>query len=120
GTNVTGIIASRGAVAPVGVAPGSRVIALKVLDRSLSFFASAQVIAALDWLITVRPDVQVVNMSLGTFAMFAGACDTATSYAMAFAEATVTDPKNGLTFPRINLFQAYETLAPTSPPPEDP
>src|SRR5262249_11988310 len=32
----------------------------------------------------------------------------------------VTDPKNGLTFPRINLFQAYEMLAPPSPPPEDP
>ncbi len=34
GTHVTGIIASRGQVAPLGVAPGSAIVSIKVLDHN--------------------------------------------------------------------------------------
>src|SRR4029077_1771890 len=39
----------------------------------------------LDWVIDNHPEVRAVNMSLGTDALYAGYCDSATASTMAFA-----------------------------------
>src|SRR5438105_3787575 len=70
GTNVTGIIASRGVVSPPGVAPDVTLVIVKVLDRDNTFRASSQVLSGLDWLISNHPEVRVVNMSLYPSALF--------------------------------------------------
>ncbi len=87
GTNVTGIVASSGTVAAGGVAPSVGIVAVKVLDDLNRFFGAAQVLSGLDWVIANRPDVRVVNMSLGTNARFAGYCDGVNAFTMAFAAA---------------------------------
>jgi subtilisin family serine protease len=87
GTNVSGIITSKGTIAPVGGAPDAAIVAVKVLDRHNTFCCSSDVVAGLDWIINNRPDVDVVNMSLGTFALFPDDCDDATAFTMAFAAA---------------------------------
>ena len=64
GTNVAGIICAKGL--HTGMAPGAKVVPLKVLSNSGSgTFAS--VVSALDWVIANRTtyNISVVNMSLG-------------------------------------------------------
>ena len=90
GTNVAGIVASAGGVAPIGVAPGAQLVIVKVLAADGSFTAASQVITGLDWLITNHPEVRVVNMSLGTNQQFAGACDTSEAWTIDFAAAIRT------------------------------
>jgi subtilisin family serine protease len=87
GTNVAGIVTSNGRVAPTGVAPDAPIVAVRVLDRNNGFSSTAQVISALDWVATERPDVRVVNMSLGTLALFASPCDSASAGTSALAQA---------------------------------
>ena len=96
GTNVSGIISSNGVVAPEGGAPDADIVAIKVLDSSNSFCCSSDVIAALDWIISDRPDVDVVNMSLGTNARYAGDCDAAASFVTDYAVAINTLRANGV------------------------
>ena len=95
GSNVIGIVGSRGVVAHTGVAPGSNLVVVKVLDRNGRFQSSQQVISGLDWLIDNHPEVRVVNMSLVTDAMFTGACDSTSSFTMAFAAAINTLRQRG-------------------------
>lgn len=71
GTSVSGIITSKGAVAPVGVAPEADIVAVKVLSNAGSGDFS-DIAAGLDWILTERAviggpveGVQLVNMSLG-------------------------------------------------------
>ena len=90
GTNVTGVITSKGTIAPLGGAPDAHIVAIKVLDRDGRFQSSADIIAALDWILSNRPDVNIVNMSLGTNDLFAGDCDEADSRTRAFAAAIDT------------------------------
>lgn len=85
GTNVSGIILSGGATAQPGAARDADLVAVKVLDASNEFSTAGQVIAGLDWVYANRPDVGVVNMSLGTFALYAGVCDAADAVTLAFA-----------------------------------
>lgn len=88
GTFTSGVITSDGQVSGVGVAPDADIVAIKVLDNSTFsgvFFYFSEIVAALDYIASQRPDVQVVNMSLGTFATFSGACDNSTAYNMAGA-----------------------------------
>jgi len=87
GSNVAGIVASRGKVAGPGVAPGSRLVAVKVLDHQGKFSATAQIVSALDWILGNHPDIRVINMSLGTNALFPGYCDATASYTMVLASA---------------------------------
>jgi subtilisin family serine protease len=75
GSNVAGIVTSSGVVAPVGTAPDAEIVAIKVLDHNGTFCCSSDVIAGLDWIIANRPDVDIVNMSLGTFSLYSGECD---------------------------------------------
>jgi hypothetical protein len=97
GSNVAGIVTSAGRVAPRGVAPDAKIVAIKVLDRNNSFCCSSDVIAGLDWILNNRSDVDLVNVSLGTFATFTGDCDNAASFTMAFARAIDTLRAMGVT-----------------------
>jgi subtilisin family serine protease len=93
GTHVTGIIMSHGVRSSVGVAPGAKIVAIKVTagpSFSGVFFSFSEVIAGLDFIINQRPDVQIINMSLVTNATFAGDCDNSTSWNMAGAAAINT------------------------------
>ena len=90
GTNVTGILASGGARAEPGVASYANIVALRVTDAAGSWSYTSQVISALDYLISSRPDVRVVNISLGTDKTFATACDNVSAEAMAIASAVRT------------------------------
>jgi subtilisin family serine protease len=97
GTNVSGILTANGTTAPIGVAPAARVVAVKVLDANNRFAGSAQVISALDWIAASRPDVRVVNLSLGTDQLFPGACDEASATTRAYASAVAVLRARGVT-----------------------
>jgi hypothetical protein len=97
GTNVAGIVASRGRIAPRGVAPASRIVAVKVLDRNNRFQSASQIISALNWIALNRPDVKVVNMSLGSDLLFVGTCDNAEPWTMAYASAVAALRSRGVT-----------------------
>lgn len=71
GTHVAGIVAGNGATAPKGIAPGARIVAVKVLDHDRGFRSFTQVYRALDWIARERPDVKVINMSFGSWQPFA-------------------------------------------------
>jgi subtilisin family serine protease len=70
GTHVTGIITSDGTVAPLGFAPESEIVAVKVNDQNDAGMESDWV-AGLDWLFEnlATLKVRVVNLSLSTTAM---------------------------------------------------
>jgi subtilisin family serine protease len=97
GTNVAGIITGDGHIAPIGEAPAANVVAVKVIDRTGAFQSSSQLVSALDWIATARPDVKVVNMSLGTTQLFPSTCDDAASWTMALAAAVHTLRLRGVT-----------------------
>lgn len=94
GTNVSGIITGTGSVAPAGGAPDAKVVAVKVLDSNNAFSSTSDVVAGLDWVIGNRPDVDIVNMSLGTFQAYTGNCDASVP---ALASAIDTLHANGVT-----------------------
>lgn len=81
GTNVAGIIASRGNVSPRGIAPGTEIVAVRVLNQ----FAAgtvADMVAGLDYVRGLggpgSPNhVHIVNISIGSATTYAGTCDTA-------------------------------------------
>lgn len=70
GTHVAGIIGGVGQSGPRGMAPGVKIVAVKVLDSSNSFASTTQIYRALEWIRDERPDVRVINMSLGTAVLF--------------------------------------------------
>jgi subtilisin family serine protease len=77
GTHVSGIVAGSGATAPRGVAPGANIVAIKVLDFNRRFRSFTQMRRALDWIAANRPDVKVINMSLGSWSVYTAAdCDS--------------------------------------------
>jgi subtilisin family serine protease len=78
GTHVSGIVAGNGKTAPRGIAPGARIVAVKVLDHNRVFRSFTQVFRALEWIAAERPDVKVINMSFGSWGIFEPAvCDSA-------------------------------------------
>jgi subtilisin family serine protease len=97
GSNVAGIVTSNGIVSHVGVAPKAKIVAIKVIDRNNRFCCSSDVVAGLDWILSNRPDVDIVNMSLGTSALFSGDCDRATAFTRAFASAINALRNKGVT-----------------------
>lgn len=88
GTNVAGIVAGIGAVAPKGVAPDAQIVDMRVLagDGSGSF---SGILSALDFVLTSRPDVKVVNVSIEG-PLFDGVCDSAASFTQSFASAAAS------------------------------
>lgn len=87
GSNVTGIIAAEGVLSQPGMAPGVDIVAVKVIDDLNRFSSTSQVMSGLDWVLTNWPQVRVINMSLGTDALFSSHCDNAASWTRAFASA---------------------------------
>ena len=84
GTHVAGTIGARNdGAGVVGVAPGTRLFAAKVLDRAGSGTAS-QVICGIDWVTSTRTDadpsndIAVANMSLGGPGAPVQSCSTTT------------------------------------------
>jgi subtilisin family serine protease len=78
GTHVSGIVAGNGKTAPRGIAPGARIVAVKVLDHSGAFRSFTQVYRALEWIAAERHDVKVINMSFGSWNVYTtAACETA-------------------------------------------
>lgn len=61
GTHVAGIARA--------VAPGARIVAVKVLDSNNRFRSFTQIYRALEWVDENLPDVRVINMSLGSDAL---------------------------------------------------
>ncbi len=70
GTHVAGIIAGRGAVAPRGVAPAVKIVAVKVLNREGDLRSFTQLFHALEWIHEHHPQVRVINMSLGSNTLY--------------------------------------------------
>lgn len=99
GTHVAGIVMSLGLEGGgYGVAPLANVIAMKVLDVDGFFYSfTLNVVAALDHIIAnPQYGISVINMSLGTNALFSGDCDTATSWTMVGAAAVNTLRSSGV------------------------
>lgn len=70
GTHVAGILAASGETAPPGVAPRAEIVAVRVMDRFNRFDSVTQIYLGLHWIAENRPDVRVINMSLGTMARY--------------------------------------------------
>jgi subtilisin family serine protease len=112
GTSIAGIITSNGTIAPPGGAPDADIVLVKVLDENNSFCCSSNVIAGLDWIIDQRPDVDVVNMSLGTNASYLSDCDDASATTMAFAAAIDALRANGVLVVSSSGNQGLKTTMP--------
>ena len=95
GTHVSGIISSAGVFSPVGVARNTRIHTVKVLDSSNGFSSSSIIIEALDHIINNLPQVNLVNMSLGTYDRFESFCDDQYVYTRAFANVINTLRERG-------------------------
>jgi subtilisin family serine protease len=66
GTNVAGIVAGRGTQTAIGVAPRAQIEAFKVIDTNDTFYFS-DLFAVVDHIIASHPEIDVVNLSLGSF-----------------------------------------------------
>ena len=79
GTNVTGIIASRGTVAPRGVAPGASIISIRVLDE-LNVGSISDWAAAVEYVVGLHEEgafaIDAINMSLVSKSTFSEECDS--------------------------------------------
>ncbi len=88
GTHVAGIVTGDGTVAPEGFAPEADLVAIRVIGSSGSFCCTSDIVAGLDWIATTTTvDVDVVNLSLGTFTRFANTCDNFNAATQALATA---------------------------------
>ncbi|KKQ16560.1 MAG: Peptidase S8/S53 [Berkelbacteria bacterium GW2011_GWA1_36_9] len=67
GTRVTGVIASRHAAAGRGIAPSSKIIAVKVLNSN-ALGSLSTIAAGVDWCVTNKNtyNISIISMSLGT------------------------------------------------------
>jgi subtilisin family serine protease len=86
GTNVTGIVTADGRVAPRGIAPDADILAIKVLDRA-GAGTTTSIVSGFDYVLKSRPEVRVVNLSLGSATLFPGTCDASASFTTALAQA---------------------------------
>ena len=96
GTHVSGIIASQGNQGPKGGSPRVKIHAVKVLDSNNSFSGASIILAGLDYVINELPNVDLVNMSLGTNDRFSSDCDETYSYTQAFSSAINTLRDRGI------------------------
>lgn len=74
-TGVAGVIAGSGLVAPRGIAPGAKIIAIRLSDGTGNAAWMSQLITALDWLAATPLRVDAVNMSFAIGFLSSGACD---------------------------------------------
>lgn len=85
GTRVASIVTSAGVHAPLGGAPATELIAVKVVNAAGNG-NGADFLAGLDWILTNHPETAVVNLSLGA-GLYQGDCDDADSLTIANAAA---------------------------------
>jgi subtilisin family serine protease len=95
GTNVTGVLAAGGSVALRSGAGRSSIVSVKVLDSRNGFCCSSDIVAGLDWVLAQHPDTKILNASLGTNALFEGACDSQNAFTQAFGTAINNLVRNG-------------------------
>lgn len=97
GTHVAGTIGAKcNGIGVVGVAPGAKLIALKVLSASGSGYLSA-ILDAIDWVAEHASEVDVVNMSLGMegeSAMLHAAIQRAVAKGVVFVVAAGNDARD--------------------------
>ena len=84
GPGVMGIIASRGVVAPSGIAPMSRILMVRVLDDTVTGTLS-DILLALDWVVAHEESVRVVNLSLAA-GLFTPPCDQSSAFNEAISQ----------------------------------
>jgi subtilisin family serine protease len=86
GTWVAGVMTSDGHIAPIGVAPDVKIVAVKVTNAADHTCCMSDVTAAFDWILDNRPDVAAINCSVVSNALYPGDCDNAdaTTGGMAF------------------------------------
>ena len=77
GTWVAGVMTSDGHIAPIGVAPDAKIVAVKVTNAADHTCCMSDVTAALDWILDNRPDVAAINCSVVSNALYPGDCDNA-------------------------------------------
>ena len=96
GTHVTGIITSRGAVSPRGIAPDTGIVAVRVLSGAGNGWTS-DVVAGIDWVVAnqARLNVRVMNLSLGGGSYAAG-CDNSDANSMLYATAVQAAQQAGI------------------------
>lgn len=82
GTKVSGIITSEGTIAPLGIAPDAKLVAVRVTDEQ-GFAYKSWIAAGIDWVTNNKASIEsehnvivgVINMSLG-FDLYPGTCDS--------------------------------------------
>ncbi len=92
GTNVAGIVTSDGTLAPKGVAPAAKIVAIRVLDRNNRGWLSDWM-AGIDYIVANNDslNVRIINMSLVSDAHYTGQdCDEAQSLFAAVANSAST------------------------------
>lgn len=100
GTHVGGTAAAiDNGIGVVGVAPGARLTAVKVLDRNGSGYASA-IIAGIDWVAARADRFEVANMSLGSsyYQPINDAVEKAVAKGIVFVVAAGNDGKNAANY----------------------
>ncbi len=100
GTNVAGIITSRGLATYPGVAPGAAILAVRVLDASGSGWLSDWA-AGVDYVVTHagdHPHLCVLNMSLGSYVLYDQCpCDGASAATLLLQAALASARAAGIT-----------------------
>lgn len=89
GTAMSGIITSGGIVAPTGMAPDAKVLAVEVLDSNGSGWSS-DIVAGIDYVVSVKgnyADLSIMNMSLGQGNYSSCPCDNENSDTLLFSVA---------------------------------
>lgn len=78
GTHVASVLVGAGKVAPMGIAPEAKLVAVRVFGANGSG-PTSDMLAGLDWLIgqATALNVRVLNLSLGSQEVFGGPCDKA-------------------------------------------
>jgi subtilisin family serine protease len=74
-TGVAGVIAGSGGIAPRGIAPGAKIVAIRVADATGYIAWTSQVISAVDWIAASPLRVDAVNMSFAIGFLSNSACD---------------------------------------------
>jgi subtilisin family serine protease/subtilisin-like proprotein convertase family protein len=100
GTHVSGIVTSRGLVAPKGVAPDARILAVKVISAGGTGFSS-DIAAGMDYIITNRnvcPKLVAINMSLGSTTPYSACpCDKVDSTTRLYHQSLTAAKMVGIT-----------------------
>jgi subtilisin family serine protease len=125
GTNVAGIVAGRGVSAPIGVAHGASLAIFKVLDATNTFYLS-DLYAAIDQILASHPEIDVINMSLGTFSLNSPAACTSDPFfdqlreagILSFVSSMNQTYKNGMGYPAcvdsiVSVGAVYDTDIPS-------